>query len=275
MTPGGRAASRRAYLIESGPAAGVIACAHLARLTGRPNMISLDMGGTTAKAAMLEDGEPVRTSEYEIGAGINLSSSRSSRAAATRSSCRSSTSRRSAPAAARSSRSTSSASRASARTAPAPLPGRSATGAAAPSRRSRTRWPSSATSTRRSSPAAPSRWTSRPRARRSRRRVADRLGRSVVEAAYGVLMLAVATMTRAVKAVSTYRGRDPRDFALCAFGGNGPRRRRRDRPRAQHAPRSRPACPRRVQRRRPALLRHRAGVRANAAAPRRRDRPGR
>jgi N-methylhydantoinase A len=29
-------------------------------------------------------------------------------------------------------------------------------------------------------------------------------------------------MTRAVKAVSTYRGRDPRDFALFAFGGNGP-----------------------------------------------------
>ena len=28
-------------------------------------------------------------------------------------------------------------------------------------------------------------------------------------------------MTRAVKAVSTYRGRDPRDFALVAFGGNG------------------------------------------------------
>ena len=29
-------------------------------------------------------------------------------------------------------------------------------------------------------------------------------------------------MTRAVKAVTTYRGRDPRDFVLCAFGGNGP-----------------------------------------------------
>ena len=29
-------------------------------------------------------------------------------------------------------------------------------------------------------------------------------------------------MTRAVKAVTTYRGRDPRDFTLCAFGGNGP-----------------------------------------------------
>jgi N-methylhydantoinase A len=36
-----------------------------------------------------------------------------------------------------------------------------------------------------------------------------------------VLTLACATMTRAVKAVSTYRGRDPRDFALVAFGGNG------------------------------------------------------
>jgi N-methylhydantoinase A len=30
------------------------------------------------------------------------------------------------------------------------------------------------------------------------------------------------TMIRAVKAVSTYRGRDPRDFTLFAFGGNGP-----------------------------------------------------
>ncbi len=32
------------------------------------------MGGTTAKAAILEDGRPVKTSEYEVGAGINLSS---------------------------------------------------------------------------------------------------------------------------------------------------------------------------------------------------------
>ena len=34
--------------------------------------------------------------------------------------------------------------------------------------------------------------------------------------------LAGASMVRAVKAVSTYRGRDPRDFTLVAFGGNGP-----------------------------------------------------
>ena len=58
--------------------------------------------------------------------------------------------------------------------------------------------------------------------RAARRRSPSRLGLSVLDAAHGVLMVAVATMTRAVKAVSTYRGRDPRDFALCAFGGNGP-----------------------------------------------------
>jgi N-methylhydantoinase A len=44
----------------------------------------------------------------------------------------------------------------------------------------------------------------------------------VLEAAYGVYRVATATMVRAVKAVSTYRGRDPRDFDLLAFGGNGP-----------------------------------------------------
>ena len=63
-----------AHLVESGPAAGVVACAFLARATGIANVISLDMGGTTAKAAILEDGLPVKTSEYEVGAGINLSS---------------------------------------------------------------------------------------------------------------------------------------------------------------------------------------------------------
>ena len=68
------AVRKPAHLIESGPAAGVMACAYLGRLTGRGRLISLDMGGTTAKAAIVEDGLPVRTSEYEVGAGINLSS---------------------------------------------------------------------------------------------------------------------------------------------------------------------------------------------------------
>ncbi|MBM3549793.1 MAG: hydantoinase/oxoprolinase family protein, partial [Alphaproteobacteria bacterium] len=52
--------------------------------------------------------------------------------------------------------------------------------------------------------------------------VARPLGLALADAAHGVYTLAAATMTRAVKAVTTYRGRDPRDFALVAFGGNGP-----------------------------------------------------
>jgi N-methylhydantoinase A len=45
---------------------------------------------------------------------------------------------------------------------------------------------------------------------------------SVEEAAYGMLRLAAAAMMRAIRAVSVERGRDPRQFALLAFGGNGP-----------------------------------------------------
>ncbi len=48
------ATRRPAYITESGPAAGVIACARMARALGLDNVISFDMGGTTAKAAMIE-----------------------------------------------------------------------------------------------------------------------------------------------------------------------------------------------------------------------------
>jgi len=45
---------------------------------------------------------------------------------------------------------------------------------------------------------------------------------SVERAAHGAHLIAASNMIRAIKAVSTERGRDPRDFALFAFGGNGP-----------------------------------------------------
>lgn len=51
--------------------------------------------------------------------------------------------------------------------------------------------------------------------------VASPLGLDPVKAAYGVHEVANATMVRALKAVTTYRGRDPRDFSIIAFGGNG------------------------------------------------------
>ena len=209
-----------AHLVESGPAAGVVACAYLARATGIQNVISLDMGGTTAKAAILEDGLPVKTSEYEVGAGINLSSRLIKGGGyAIR----------------------------------LPFIDLSEIGAGGGSLVSVDEFgmmhvgPESAGSD--PGPACYGLGGDEPTltdalvvlgylnpeflaggtvtldagaAARALESVAAPLGRGAIEAAFGVFQLAVATMTRAVKAVSTYRGRDPREFVLCGFGGNGP-----------------------------------------------------
>src|SRR5262249_5082229 len=53
-------------------------------------------------------------------------------------------------------------------------------------------------------------------------RVAAPLGLSLAEAAYGAHLIAASNMMRAIRAVSSERGRDPREYALFAFGGNGP-----------------------------------------------------
>ena len=55
-----------------------------------------------------------------------------------------------------------------------------------------------------------------------RRQVAEPLGLSVERAASGVIAIAVASMANAVRAVTTERGLDPRDFTLIAYGGGGP-----------------------------------------------------
>jgi N-methylhydantoinase B/oxoprolinase/acetone carboxylase alpha subunit len=52
--------------------------------------------------------------------------------------------------------------------------------------------------------------------------VAEPLQLSIQDAAWAVHRVANATMMRALRAVSTERGRDPRDFTLVAFGGSGP-----------------------------------------------------
>jgi N-methylhydantoinase A len=52
--------------------------------------------------------------------------------------------------------------------------------------------------------------------------IAGPLGMSAEAAAFGAHQIAASNMIRAIKAVSTERGRDPREFALFAFGGNGP-----------------------------------------------------
>lgn len=52
-------------LLESGPAAGVLAAAHFGKLTAEPNVLSFDMGGTTAKLCIIDRGEPLTTLDFE------------------------------------------------------------------------------------------------------------------------------------------------------------------------------------------------------------------
>jgi N-methylhydantoinase A len=60
-----------AAVVESGPAAGVIAASLAGRQLDRPNLISFDMGGTTAKASVIVGGEVAVTAEYEVGGAAN------------------------------------------------------------------------------------------------------------------------------------------------------------------------------------------------------------
>ena len=60
-----------AIAVESGPAAGVVGAALVARQTGRLDLLSFDMGGTTAKASLIRGGEYETTPEYEVGGGAS------------------------------------------------------------------------------------------------------------------------------------------------------------------------------------------------------------
>ena len=53
-------------LVQSGPAGGVQAAALIGRLTDRPDIMCFDMGGTTAKAALIEAHAPSRTTTFEV-----------------------------------------------------------------------------------------------------------------------------------------------------------------------------------------------------------------
>ena len=66
------AAEKPMYCIESGPAAGVVGAFHLGKKLGVPNVMTLDMGGTTAKASIIEDNELLLAPEYEVGGGMSI-----------------------------------------------------------------------------------------------------------------------------------------------------------------------------------------------------------
>ena len=215
------AIEKPAYIVESGPAAGVIACARIAAKAGHGNVISLDMGGTTAKTALIENGVPGKTTEYEIGTGINLSSrlvkgggypiklpfidvseigAGGGSIVSVNGEGRIEVGPRSAGA--------------------EPGPVCYDIGGADPT------LTDVLVALGYLNPRQLLGGTVKLNAAKAlaaiETRVAAPLKKSLLDAAYGVYRIAGASMTRAVKAVSTYRGRDPRDFTLFAFGGNGP-----------------------------------------------------
>jgi N-methylhydantoinase A len=216
-----RATREPAQIAESGPAGGVIAGARLGAASGVPDLITLDMGGTTAKASIIEGGLPALTNEYEIGSGLSLSSRLSKgRGYALK-----------LPVLEIAEVGAGGGSIVRADTLGAILVGPQSAGAV-PGPACYDAGGTLATVTDANvvlgfvNPDAIAGGSIRIHPSLARRviheQVAAPLGLGVDEAAHGVFGVAVASMTRAVKAVTTFRGRDPRDFTLLAFGGNGP-----------------------------------------------------
>ncbi len=66
MTPA-VATCRPVAMMESGPVGGIIACASFGKSLALNDVISFDMGGTTAKASLIKDGEPTLAPGYYVG----------------------------------------------------------------------------------------------------------------------------------------------------------------------------------------------------------------
>ncbi len=70
LTPAETAARLPMNIIESGPAGGVVGARFLGEAGALGDLITFDMGGTTAKASMVEAGQYARAEEFEVGGGI-------------------------------------------------------------------------------------------------------------------------------------------------------------------------------------------------------------
>lgn len=221
LTTDRAAAERPINIIESGPAGGVVGGQAIANTKNLDKIITFDMGGTTAKASMVEHGSVMRAQEYAVGAGIMVGSRLLSGAGYTLK----------VPAIDLAEVGAGGGSLVvidsggamqvgpqSAGAVPGPVcyamggetvtvtdanvvlgllnPDHLVGGALAlDAERARTTF---------------------------KAQVADPLGLSIEDAAHGAFRIAASNMIRAIRAVSSERGRDPREFSLFAFGGNGP-----------------------------------------------------
>ena len=209
-----------AHIVECGPAAGVVGAYHIARSAGFKNVLTLDMGGTTAKASIIEGGTFSLADEYEVGGGMSSSSALVGKGGYALK---------------------------------LPVIDIAEVGAGGGS----LAWLDSAGSLKigpesagaRPGPVCYDQGNDKPTVTDANlvlgylnpislaagtvpinkqlaeeaidEKIAKPMGLNLMETAYGIYSVANAAMMRAVRAVTTYRGRDPRDFTLFAFGGAG------------------------------------------------------
>jgi N-methylhydantoinase A len=221
LTTAEEAARYPCNIVESGPAGGVVGAAALASRAGTKNVITFDMGGTTAKASLLENGRYTRAVDYSVGGGIMLGSRLLTGAGY----------RLSVPAI----------DLAEVGAGGGSLIWLDSGGAMQIGPRSAGADPG---------PVCYGRGGTQPTVTDAnvvlgylnpehlvggeltidaklsgealRTQVAEPLGLAVEVAAHGAHQIAAANMIRAIKAVSSERGRDPRQYTLFAIGGNGP-----------------------------------------------------
>jgi N-methylhydantoinase A len=215
------ASAQPVHIIESGPAAGVVGAAALAVRLKEPHLITFDMGGTTAKAGLVENGEVQRSEALEVGAGV-MAGSRLLVGAGYILKL---------PAIDLAEVGAGGGSICQIDAAGAPKVGPESAGAD-PGPVCYGKGGDQPTITDCNlvlgylDPEGLVGGALRldPDAARAAvaERLAARMGCSVDEAAAGMLRLAAASMMRAIRAVSVERGRDTRQFTLLAFGGNGP-----------------------------------------------------
>src|SRR5947199_10574760 len=215
------AATRPVHVIESGPAAGVVGAQALARKIGLGKIVTFDMGGTTAKASLVEDGEVSRATEYQVGGGIMAGSRLLTGAGYLLR----------VPAIDLAEVGAGGGSLVwidpggglqvgpqSAGAFPGPLC--YGLGGVEPTVTDANVILGFVNPTQLAGGAV------KLNAARAHEvfeaKVARRLGLPLAEAAYGAHVIAASNMMRAIRAVSSERGRDPREYALFAFGGNGP-----------------------------------------------------
>ncbi|HEV8095334.1 MAG TPA: hydantoinase/oxoprolinase family protein [Burkholderiales bacterium] len=221
LTTDAAAAELPMHIIESGPAGGVVGAQALARAKRLPKIITFDMGGTTAKASMVEDGEVARAAEYSVGAGIMIGSRLLTGAGYTLK----------VPAIDLAEVGAGGGSLVWIDPAGALQVGPESAGAS-PGPVCYDKGGETPTVTDANlllgylNPAHLVGGAVKLNAEKARRLFAEKiaapLGMAIDRAAYGAHLIAASNMIRAIKAISTERGRDPREFALFAFGGNGP-----------------------------------------------------